>query len=58
MFRTYYGPMVKTLAAIDADARKSLLADLHALIDEFNVAEDGTAVMPGDYLEVVVTKKR
>ena len=28
------------------------------LLDKFNVAEDGTAVMPGDYLEVVVTKKR
>ena len=29
-----------------------------AIADKFNVAEDGTAVMPGDYLEVVVTKKR
>ena len=50
--------MVRAFAAIDAEARKALLGDLHALIDEFNVAEDGTAVMPGDYLEVVVTKKR
>ena len=58
MFSAYYGPIVKALAAIDADARKSLLADLHAVADKFNVAEDGTAVMPGDYLEVVVTKKR
>jgi len=58
VFRTYYGPMVKMFAAIDAKARQALEAELHALIDEFNVAEDGTAVMPGDYLEVVVTKKR
>ena len=50
--------MVKALAAVDADARKSLLADLQTIADKFNVAEDGTAVMPGDYLEVVVTKKR
>ena len=29
VFKEYYGPMVKALAAVDADARKSLLADLH-----------------------------
>jgi ubiquinone/menaquinone biosynthesis C-methylase UbiE len=58
VFRTYYGPMVKTFAAIDPEAREALEADLHALIDEFNSAEDGTAIMPGDYLEVIVTKKR
>ena len=58
VFQEYYGPMVKAFAAVDADARESLLADLQAIADKFNVAEDGTAVMPGDYLEVVVTKKR
>jgi ubiquinone/menaquinone biosynthesis C-methylase UbiE len=58
VFRTYYGPMVKAFAAIDADAREALEADLHALIGEFNVAEDGTHVVPSEYLEVVVTKKR
>jgi ubiquinone/menaquinone biosynthesis C-methylase UbiE len=58
VFRTYYGPMVKTFAAIDDDARNALEADLHALIDELNLAKDGTNVVPGEYLEVVVTKKR
>ena len=58
VFRTYYGPMVKTFAAIDADAREALETDLHALIDKFNLAEDGTLVVPGEYLEVVVTKGR
>jgi ubiquinone/menaquinone biosynthesis C-methylase UbiE len=58
VFRDYYGPMVKAFAAIDADARKSLQADLLALAQKFNLATDGTAVMPGDYLETVVTKKR
>ena len=58
VFRTYYGPMVKTFAAIDADARAALEADLHASIDEFDLAEDGTHVVPGESLEVVVTKKR
>lgn len=56
IFRDYYGPVVKAFAAIDPDAQRTLEADLYALIDEFNTAEDGTVVMPGDYLEVVVTK--
>ena len=58
VFRTYYGPMVKAFAAIDAEAQAALEADLHALIDRYNVAEDGTFVVPGEYLEVVITKKR
>ena len=36
---------------------EALAADLHALLDEFNVARDGTLVVPSEYLEVVVTKK-
>lgn len=57
IFRTYYGPVLKTFAAIDPKSRVALEADLHALIDKFNVAKDGTFVVPGEYLEVVVTKK-
>jgi len=56
IFRDYYGPVLKAFAAIDPDARKALEADLYALIDEFNTAEDGTLVIPGEYLEVVATK--
>ena len=56
-FRGYYGPVVKAFAAIDAGARKALEADLYALIDRFNVAEDGTLVVPGEYLQVVITKR-
>ena len=54
---TYYGPVVKAFAAIDPEARKALETDLHALLDEFNVAEDGTLVVPSEYLEVVMVKK-
>jgi SAM-dependent methyltransferase len=56
IFRTYYGPVHKAFAAIDAKAREALEADLYALIDEFNVARDGTLVIPSEYLEVVITK--
>jgi ubiquinone/menaquinone biosynthesis C-methylase UbiE len=58
IFRTYYGPLVKTFAAIDPPARAALEADLRALLDKFNVAEDGTLVIPSEYLEVVITKGR
>jgi ubiquinone/menaquinone biosynthesis C-methylase UbiE len=57
IFRSYYGPMVKAFAAIDPQAREALEADLFALLDEFNVAEDRTLVVPSEYLEVVITKR-
>jgi ubiquinone/menaquinone biosynthesis C-methylase UbiE len=57
IFRTYYGPVVKAFAAIDPQAREALQADLYALLEKFNVAEDGTLVVPSEYLEVVITKK-
>jgi ubiquinone/menaquinone biosynthesis C-methylase UbiE len=56
VFRSYYGPVVKAFEAIDADARKALETDLHALLDELNVADDGTLVVPGEYLEAVIVK--
>ena len=57
-FRTFYGPVVKAFAAIDAAARNALEGDLRALIDEFNTAKDGTLVIPGEYLEVVIIRTR
>jgi ubiquinone/menaquinone biosynthesis C-methylase UbiE len=56
-FRDYYGPVHKAFAAIDPNARKALEADLYALLDELNVAKDGTLVVPSAYLEVVITKE-
>src|SRR5262249_34342983 len=57
IFRTYYGPTHKAFGAIDKDAQQKLQADLLALIDKFNVAKDGTLVIPSEYLEVVVTRR-
>jgi len=58
IFRDYYGPVAKTFAAIDPEARETLEADLYALLGEFNIAKDGTVVIPSEYLEAVVTKRR
>ena len=57
IFRDYYGPVAKTFAAIEPMARAALEADLYMLIDRFNVADDGTMVVPSEYLEVVITKQ-
>ncbi len=57
IFRTFYGPVLKAFAALDATAQPKLADDLMALIGRFNRAQDGTMVAPGDYLEIVVTKK-
>ncbi len=57
IFRTYYGPVLKAFAAVDPDVREALEDDLYALLSEFNLAEDGTLVIPGEYLEAVITKR-
>lgn len=57
LFRTYYGPVLKAFAAIEPPQREALEADLYALLDDVNVAKDGTLVAPGEYLEIVITKK-
>jgi ubiquinone/menaquinone biosynthesis C-methylase UbiE len=57
VFKTYYGPMLKAFAALDEPKGKALASDLHALIARLNKAGDGTMVVPGEYLEVVVTKR-
>jgi SAM-dependent methyltransferase len=56
VFRTYYGPLLKTFAALDLAGQIALENDVLALIARFNRAEDGTAVIPSEYLEVVITR--
>ena len=56
IFRNYYGPVVKAFEALDATAGAALETDIDALLQKFNVAKDGTLVIPSEYLEVVVTK--
>jgi ubiquinone/menaquinone biosynthesis C-methylase UbiE len=57
IFRTYYGPTLKAFAAIDAEGREALAADIYALLDKFNMSGDDTLVVPSEYLEVVVRKE-
>ena len=57
VFRTFYGPMHKAFGALDATKQEALAADLIALAGRFNRATDGSLVAPGEYLEVVLTRK-
>ncbi len=57
IFRNYYGPVLKTFAALEPTQRQTLEDDLYALMREFNIADDGTLVIPSEYLEVVMTKR-
>lgn len=57
MFRAYYGPVHKIFGALPAEAQTALLADITALIGRLNTARDGTMVVPGEYLEVVIVKR-
>ena len=57
VFRDYYGPMLKAFEALNAAGRKALSQDIIELIGRFNTSGDGTVVVSGEYLEVVVTKR-
>jgi ubiquinone/menaquinone biosynthesis C-methylase UbiE len=57
IFKSYYGPMLKAFAALDASNQQGLRNDLLALIGKMNRADDGTVVVPSEYLEVVITKR-
>jgi SAM-dependent methyltransferase len=55
--RGYYGPLSKTFEALDEEGQESLERDLIELVERYNRSGDETAVWPGDYLEVVATKR-
>jgi ubiquinone/menaquinone biosynthesis C-methylase UbiE len=56
IFRSYYGPVVKAFEALDATGGAALETDIGSLLDRWNIATDGTLVIPSEYLEAVITK--
>ena len=56
-FKTNYGPMLSTFAALDTPAQSALAADILALVAKFNVSGDDTMVVPSEYLEVVIRRR-
>ena len=57
IFRTYYGPVLKAFAALDAAGQASLAADLIELLQRFNQGGPDTLAVPSEYLEVVATRR-
>ena len=57
VFTTYYGPMLKAFSALDDAGRRRLVAELTALIGGLNCAKNGSMIVPGEYIEVVIVKK-
>jgi ubiquinone/menaquinone biosynthesis C-methylase UbiE len=58
VFRTFYGPVTKAFAAVEArGGREQLERDLLALLAQMNRSHDETLIVPSDYLEVVLTKR-
>ena len=56
VFRDYYGPTHKAFGALDPQGQRALADDITALLVELNVGGTEALVVPGEYLEVVITK--
>jgi SAM-dependent methyltransferase len=56
VFRDYYGPVHKVFAALNEQGVLALEQDLFALLDRFNTAGEASLIVPGEYLEVVITR--
>jgi ubiquinone/menaquinone biosynthesis C-methylase UbiE len=56
VFRDFYGPTHTAYLALDADRRPAFEADLVALLRSQDVGGGNGLVVPGEYLETVITK--
>jgi ubiquinone/menaquinone biosynthesis C-methylase UbiE len=56
VFRTYYGPIHKAFAALDAAGQAALETDLLALLRESDRRGAAGLVVPAEYLEIVITR--
>jgi len=55
IFRTFYGPIYSAFRALDPDGQAAFEADLIALLRSENVGGDDGLVVPGEYLETIIT---
>ena len=56
VFRDFYGPVHKAFASLDVPGQQALERDIVALLVQMNTAGPASLVVPGEYLEVIVTK--
>jgi SAM-dependent methyltransferase len=56
VFRTYYGPVNRAFAALDATKQDKLQADIIELLRRMNRGGNEALVVPGEYLQAIATK--
>jgi ubiquinone/menaquinone biosynthesis C-methylase UbiE len=56
-WRTFYGPTLKAFETVGDAGRAALEGEILELIGRFNRAEDGTMIVPNEYLEAVIVKR-
>ena len=56
VFRSFYGPTHKAFGALEGARQSQLSAALIGLLGRWNAAGSGSLVVPGEYLEIVITK--
>lgn len=56
VFRSFYGPTNRAFAALDTDKSAALEADILDLLEKSNWGGRDSLVVPGNYLEVVITR--
>lgn len=57
VFSTYFGPVIRTLQALDEARRAEYLRELDGVLNRFNRSGDHTLVVAAEYLEVVMVKR-
>jgi hypothetical protein len=56
VFRNFYGPTHTAFLALDAEGQARLEAGLVALLRSHDLGGGGGLLVPGEYLETVITK--
>ncbi len=55
--RGFYGPLHKAFQTLDEEGQEALEEGLISVVEHYNRSDDGTAVWPAEYLEVVATRR-
>jgi ubiquinone/menaquinone biosynthesis C-methylase UbiE len=56
VFRTFYGPVLKAFAALDANGQAALETDLLSLLRSADRGDASGLVVPAEYLETIITR--
>src|SRR6185437_13988616 len=57
VFRSWYGPVHKAYASLPPDKAAVLSKELTEALNERNRGGAGSLVVPGEYLEIVITRR-